>query len=396
MLGHLAKQHQVTLVSFVRPADKQASLDQLRSICHAVHAVPVHRSLGRNVWAGVKGLLTGLPMTIVREENRRMTTTLRRLASKRAFDLVHADQLAMAWYGRVVARFAADDADQSDQHRRPSTLLDEHNAVYLLARRLAKTEPHPLRRTITAREARAFARYERTMCRSYDALLTVIPEDRERLLSLLPPAERESARRKFTVVPICVDPAEIAPVARQEAGPPTVLHLGTMFWPPNIYGVLWFAREVLPLIHQREPEARFVVVGKDPPAQVQALATDPRIDVTGYVDQLAPYLAAADAFVVPLHAGSGMRVKILDAWMWGLPVVSTPIGAEGIEVEHGANVLIAGDARAFADATLRLLNDETLNRRLRTEGRAWVEARYSWQTVYQKVDRVYERLLDAQ
>jgi glycosyltransferase involved in cell wall biosynthesis len=223
----------------------------------------------------------------------------------------------------------------------------------------------------------------------------VIPEDREHLLALLPPKERAAMGKKFTVVPICVDPDKAAPVAHRQDGPPTLLHLGTMFWPPNIQGVLWFAREVLPLIHRKEPDVRFVVVGKDPPAEVQALAADPRIDVTGYVETLDPYLAAADAFVVPLHAGSGMRVKILDAWMWGLPIVSTPIGAEGIEVEVGKNILLAGDAPDFARATLRLLNDAALNDRLRREGRAWVEERYSWQAVYKQVDAVYGRLLDG-
>jgi glycosyltransferase involved in cell wall biosynthesis len=88
-----------------------------------------------------------------------------------------------------------------------------------------------------------------------------------------------------------------------------------------------------------------------------------------------------------------MRVKILDAWLWGVPIVSTPIGAEGIEVRDGENILIADGAPAFAAATLRLLTDEALNRRLRTAGRSWVEARYAWQTVYSRVDQVYERLL---
>ncbi len=156
---------------------------------------------------------------------------------------------------------------------------------------------------------------------------------------------------------------------------------------------------------------------------MQALAADPHIEVTGYVADVTPYLAAADAFVVPLHAGGGMRVKILDAWLWGLPIVSTPIGAEGIEVVHGENILIAGGpaaeaahpasaqatapaeaasaaaraasasaAAAFAHATVRLLTDGALNAALRRNGRAWVEANYAWRTVYRRVDAVYERL----
>ena len=90
-----------------------------------------------------------------------------------------------------------------------------------------------------------------------------------------------------------------------------------------------------------------------------------------------------------------MRVKILDAWLWGLPIVSTPIGAEGIEILDGENILLADDAHAFAQATLRLLTHPELNQKLRTQGRTWVESRYAWQIVYQEVDAVYDRLLNG-
>ena len=169
-----------------------------------------------------------------------------------------------------------------------------------------------------------------------------------------------------------------------------------MFWPPNVAGVLWFAREVLPLIWARIPRARFVVVGKNPPADIRSLTSDPRIEVTGYVADPLPYLEASDAFVVPLFSGGGMRVKILDAWLWGLPIVSTPIGAEGIDLRDGENILIAGDPRSFADATVRVLTDAALNHRLRTEGRRWVEQTYAWQVVYRRVDAVYAQLLKGE
>jgi glycosyltransferase involved in cell wall biosynthesis len=106
-------------------------------------------------------------------------------------------------------------------------------------------------------------------------------------------------------------------------------------------------------------------------------------------------LESADAFVVPLHAGSGMRVKILDAWLWGLPVVTTPIGAEGIEVVDGDNILLAEEPEAFARATIRLLTDTSLNQALRRRGRGWVETHYGWQEVYKRVDNVYARLLNG-
>ncbi len=381
MLRYLSQRHQVTLVSLVRPDNTPEQVAHLASFCAAVHTVPMRRSRWRDGRAALKGLLTGLPVVIARDEIGEMRALLRRLASAQRFDAVHADQISMAQYGLQAMR----------QGRFPG-VVDMHNAMYLVLRRLADGERNSLKRLLLWREARAMARYEARVCRAYDAVLTVTREDRDLLLGLYPDAERPELAARFVPVPICVDPDQVAPVAHRP-GPPTILHLGTMFWPPNSEGVLWFAREVLPRVWERAPEARFVVVGKDPPAEVRALSADPRIRVTGYVDDPAPYLEAADAFVVPLHAAGGMRVKILDAWLWGLPIVATPIGAEGIETRDGENILIAGDAASFADAALRLLDDPALNQRLRLHGRAWVEAKYAWQNAYHVVGDLYDRLL---
>jgi glycosyltransferase involved in cell wall biosynthesis len=386
MLQRLAARHEVTLASFMRPDDTAEAAEHLRGICAGVRTASMVRSAWRNARAGIVGLVTGLPVVVARDDVAEMAGLLRRLARTGRFDVIHADQLSMAGYGQLAAS-AGRDAGAS-----PRTLLDEHNAIYLLARRMAAEEPSPPRRTLMRREAGAFARYEARMCRQYDALLAVTPEDRTALLGLFAPEERPAIDAKLAVVPICVDPERVPPVARRSGGPPTILHLGTMFWPPNVSGVLWFARHVLPQVRRAIPEARFIVVGKNPPPEVAALAADPQIEVTGYVPDPQPYLAKADVFVVPLHAAGGMRVKILDAWLWGLPVVSTPIGAEGIEVRDGDNILVAGNATAFAEATVRVLRDGDLNRRLRVRGRAWVEARYAWQTVYDAVDQVYAGL----
>jgi glycosyltransferase involved in cell wall biosynthesis len=384
MLRHLIRRNEVTLISFVRNDDRPEAVAHLRALGADVRTVLMQRSLAQNLRAAAKGLATGQPIIAARDEtvamNHMVTETVRAFHP----NVVQADQLSMAGYGQSAARTPP---------VRPLTLLDEHNAIYLLARRIAATEPNPLRRIVAAREARAFRGYESAMCRAYDHLFTVTSEDREHLLALYPGAERDAAAAKFTVIPICVDPTQVAPAPRAPGGPPTILHLGTMFWPPNVAGVMWFAREVLPLIHRELPGARFVVLGKKPPDEVLALTQDSRIEVTGYVPDPMPYLAATDAFVVPLLAGGGMRVKILDAWLWGMPIVSTPIGAEGIAVRDGENILLAQDPAEFAAATLRVLREPALNDSLRREGRAWVETHYAWQTVYERVDDVYDNLL---
>ena len=402
MLRYLASRHDVTLVSFVRADDPPTAIEHLRGICRAVHGVSMRRSAWRNLRAVARGLLTGLPIVVARDEIPEMAAVIQRLAASERFDVVHADQLSMAAWGRWAVRVG----EKSGFH--PRSLLDEHNAIYMLTERMA-AEAGGARRWVIRREAAAFRRYEAAMVRAFDALLTVTEEDRAHLLALFGERERPALASKLTVVPICVDPEASRQVARRRVdkaaplstrlpdplSPPLLLHLGTMFWPPNVNGVLWFAHNVLPIIHRDVPTVRFVIAGKNPPAEIQALAADPRVEVTGYVPDPLPYLEAADVFVVPLHAGGGMRVKILDAWLWGLPVVSTTLGAEGIALRDGENILLADDPPAFAAACVRLLTDPALNLRLGVAGRRWVEARYGWQAVYRRVDEVYARLLQT-
>jgi glycosyltransferase involved in cell wall biosynthesis len=136
------------------------------------------------------------------------------------------------------------------------------------------------------------------------------------------------------------------------------------------------------------PDAVLTVIGKSPPRELEGEG----IEVTGYVTDLMPYLAETGAFIVPLHAGGGMRVKILDAWGWGLPVVSTTIGAEGIRAQDGNDILIADTAETFAEAVVRVLRDPALAQRLSENGRQTVLEAYDWRVIYSAWDEVYRSL----
>jgi glycosyltransferase involved in cell wall biosynthesis len=379
VLRHLAQRHEVTLVSFVRADDRPDAVAHLEAFCRAVYTVPMRRSLLRNARALLVAGLTRQPAIIVRDEIGQMRATLRDLVQKERFGAVHADQTSMvqyALYARVRAR------------HRPKLVLDAHNALYRIPQRLAAREPNPVKRLAFRREARALARYEAQAYGQFDRVVFVADEDRavfeERLSTV--------ADAPFTTIPICVDPQEKALVERARS-PRAVTHLGTMFWPPNVEGVVWFAREVFPRVLAQVPGACFVVVGKDPPPEVCALPQQMRnVQVTGYVSDPVPYLAETAVFIVPLHAAGGMRVKIVDAWCWGLPVVSTTIGAEGIDVHDGEDILIADTPAAFARAVVRVLQGPTLGERLRERGRRWVEEQYDWRRVYARWDEVYGKL----
>jgi glycosyltransferase involved in cell wall biosynthesis len=381
VLRHLAPRHEVTLVSFVREDDHPSHVMHLREVCREVHTVRMQRSRVRDARALLVSVLSGQPALVLRDEVGAMHALLGRLVREGSFDVVHADQTSMAQYA-LRARAQAGGSMR--------TVLDAHNALYRIPERMAARARNPVMRGLLRREARLMARYERETYARFDHVVFVTDVDRQVL-------GRQMAQQvPQSTIPICIDP-QAEPLVARVPRPGAITHLGTMFWPPNVEGVLWFGREVLPRVRAEVPEARFVVIGKQPPPAVQALATGDAaaggVTVTGYVDDPTPYLADTAAFIVPLHAGGGMRVKIVDAWRWGMPVVSTTIGAEGIDVRDGENILVADTAEAFAGAVIRLLQEPALGERLRSDGRHWVEEHYDWRTVYARWDGVYEQLL---
>ena len=383
VLRHLCETNNVTLVSFIRDDDREDCLDHLRSFC-TVHTVPMLRSPLRNLRALLKAGITGAPTVIVRDESVEMRRLLCELVRSQSFDVIHADQTSMAQY----ALYAKSMVTARSTRMSPRTLLDAHNALYRVFGQLGASEPSWLKRQFYRREARAFAQYERRLVEMVDQVTYVNESDRVALEggSFL----GEGSPR---VLPICCDLTDRAPI-KPSLNPQYVTHLGTMFWPPNIEGVLWFAREVWPCVLHSAPQARFQIIGKRPPPEVESLVADlPGIDVCGYVADPTPHLSQTAAFVVTLHAGAGMRVKIIDAWCWGIPMVSTTVGAEGIEARDGEHLLIANSATAFAEAVVSLLTEPETRRRLRQNGRLWVQEHYDWRKVYKRWDDVYASLL---
>jgi glycosyltransferase involved in cell wall biosynthesis len=285
---------------------------------------------------------------------------------RHAIEAVHADQITMG-------QFAVD-------LPLPLRVLDEHNAVWSIVRRSAEASGWGPRRLLAEWEWRRLRAYESRLCRRFDRVAVVSETDAAAL---------DLTEDGHTVVPIAIDVDDLAYAPRtDEAG--HVLSVATMFYPPNVEGVAWFAREVFPAIRQRRPATRFLIVGSRPPASIRRLATgDSGVVVTGYVAELEPFLRQSAVLVVPLHAGSGMRVKILEAFARGIPVVSTTIGAEGIDARPGEHLLIADEPAAFAEAVGRLLREPDAGERLARAARRLVEARYDWRTALRGLDRIY-------
>lgn len=368
VLKYLAQHHEVTLVSFAR-GDQSDDVHHLEKHCDAVHTVPIKRGILRDLWYMALSFLTSQPFLMVRDDRAAMRQLVDRVASETRFDVVHADQLNMAQYAARVPG--------------ARKILDAHNALWLLYKRLWETMGFGPKKWLLGRDWRLFKRYEGQMCREFDAVLAVSQEDKAAL------EEAAGQSLDITVIPIAIDTDEVTPVARQ-LGADHILHIGTMYWPPNIDAVKWFVHEVYPIIRQQRPDVQFDVVGSRPPAELLALNdTSLGINVTGYVKDPTPYHQRAAVIVVPLRAGGGMRVKILNALAQGLPVVSTALGVEGIAAVPGRDLLVANTAETFAEAVIQVMNAPALAARLGAAGRRLIERAYDYRIACRLLEEVY-------
>jgi polysaccharide biosynthesis protein PslH len=375
--------HAVTLVSFVRPEEEQ-HLKELQKICTAVHAVPIKRSRIADVFYLVRSYLTARPFLIERDDLPEMQSTVNQLVKDGDFDFIHADQLTMVQFGLRAANVAPS--------KKPKVIFDAHNAVWSIVERMQENARWFLKPVLGV-ETRRVKRYEGELLKTVDHVLAVTDVDRAGLeaalnFSKVKPGEKVAP---ITIVPIAVDTTQLQPIQRKPAAK-NIVTLGTLHYPPNADGIRWFFTEVFPLIRQQVPEATLTIIGKNPPQDFvdYAIANPESIRLTGYVPELPPYLEQSTLMVVPVRAGGGMRVRILEAFAYAMPVVTTTIGLEGIHAELEKDVIVADTAEDFAKRVTELLEDKSMQEKLATNGRQLAETKYDWQVVLSAMNPIYE------
>jgi polysaccharide biosynthesis protein PslH len=367
VIKYLSRLHELTLISYVR-GDQSAEIEALRQYCREIYPVPIERKPISDGLALARSLVTGLPWMMARDDRRAMRATVQRVLAGQRFDIVQADQLNMAQFAQQAVG--------------PRKVVDTHNALWVLYQRMAATMKGP-KRWLLERDWRLLKKYEGRICREFDAVTAVSVEDRNALV------EAGADPDKIWVIPISVDCDDLRPI-EPVSGANHILHIGTMYWPPNIDGILWFIREVYPLIRRWRTDVVFDVVGARPPEEIVRLGGDGSgINVTGYVKNPIDIMRQAGVMVVPLRAGGGMRVKILNSMAQALPIVSTSIGCEGIAVQDGCHLIVADTAEAFAAAALRLFEDRALAHQLGQNGRQLILSRYDYRAACREYEHVY-------
>jgi len=355
LLVRMARQHRITVLGYWPP---ERNLPPEAELFDAV--VPVPEPPRPNKLAFAAGLIANIasptPYAVSKHLSREMQSAVERVASQKNFDLVHCDSLPLAQYALAVPRIPK--------------VLDEHNVEASIWRRHANCQGSMLKRLYAAIQASKMNRFEQQVCSKFDCCIAVSELDAREI-------KTHYGARNVVVVPNGVDTKLFTPFETQ-AVPGRIVFTGSMDWLPNQDAVLYFAESIWPLVKRRLPHASFEVVGRRPPESIKRTATQHGFHLVADAPDIRPHIAEAEVVVVPLRVGGGTRLKILEALSMAKPVVSTTIGAEGLELAHGTHILLADNPRDFADRICALLTNPGIRAKLGDNGRHLVVRHYDW------------------
>ena len=371
LLKQIAHKSDVTLLALETQPTDANGVAELQTLGIQVHLVPNAPILPRVSFGTlVKAFCKRQPITVARYDVPAYRQKLKALLANETFDLVHYEMFHVAQF--------------HTETELPS-VLSQQNVDSEIWRRLYSETANPFYKFTYWTQQLAFQRYERLLSPKFHAVTCTSDIDAAVF-------EQHCSKGAIEIIPNGVDITHYRPDFTAEA-PAHLIYIGSMDWYPNEDAVAFFADEVLPQIQESVPDVAFSIVGGNPSTQVQKLAERNGIVVTGRVPEIKPYFAEATVFVVPLRIGSGTRLKILEALAMGKAIVSTSVGAEGLDLKDGEEILVADEPTAFADAVTRLLTDSELRRRIGENGRARVERDYDWRRIGEKLHVLYTQIL---
>lgn len=367
VLVETLKRHDVTVLSLGSEADRAGFVERFGRAGLSSVFVPNLRG------AAVNAARCGWYLATARSDFHR----LHRRAFQRALDdLVRSERFDLAYFSTTMLGC----------YRLPDALPlvgDTHNIEHDNLARASRESREPWRRAFYRTQAMLTRREEIEYASRFSIVCTTSERDRQLLAALVPNVPT-------AVVPNGIDLDKYRRRAAKPPEPATMIFTGLMSYYPNHHGVLRFVERVMPRILDRVPHARLKIVGANPPAAIRALAS-PRVEVTGRVPDVRPYYARAEVCVIPLWIGGGTRVKALEAMAMGVPIVSTPLGCEGLDVRDGQSVLFGDSDEAFADAVVRVLTRPALRSALVAEALS-VAAEYDWRRVGLTLEAVFRRV----
>ena len=367
MLKELKRDHHVTYLTLDDGSASAEDRKNASEYCHELVCIPHTRREKFTPGFYVElllNLISRQPYAIKKYESPAMRREILEREQNSSFDLLVCDFLAPAANVPSSLNMAA--------------VLFQHNVEAMIWKRHYEVQSNPIKKGYLYGQWRKMHRFERDMCRQFDCIIGVSAEDREQM-------KKEYGAEAVFDVPTGVDTEFFRPSGKIEASPYDLVFTGSMDWLPNDDAIRYFMREIMPLIKKRTPAVTLTVVGRNPtPALVDLSKEDPSLIITGRVDDVRPYIERASAYIVPLRIGGGTRLKIFEAMAMEKAVVSTTVGAEGLPLTNGVELLLADEPPAFADAVIRVLIDNAYAFKLGQRAAATVRKNNGWRQVTER------------
>ncbi|MGB7948933.1 MAG: glycosyltransferase [Candidatus Binatia bacterium] len=374
-LRYLCRRHSVTLLTPIYRVEETDHIAALNGLCEKVATVPVSNGTGAILSRMSRGLLDGRALIQSFYYDTQLARRLRDLTSRLDYDIVHVEYSFLTPYLKAI-----------DPRSRAQKILAMHNIESLRFERELQHSQWSKRRLVLLGDHLLFRSWETRALRQFDGIITVSDAEGAWVRRQVPGATVET-------IPNGVDTDYFRPVpAVASEGNPYVIFTGAMDYPPNMDAAAWFCDEVFPALKRRMPELGFKIVGKNPHPQMLELGRRDGVEVTGTVPDIRSYVAGALAVVVPLRSGGGTRHKILQAMAMERPVVSTRVGAEGLEVTPGTDILIANDAERFVEHIDSLAKTPDASNRIGKAGRRLVMEKYDWRVCLSGLERLYDSI----
>ena len=371
LITQLAQRHEVTLYTFDLTPHVHGRVEALQQAGVRVLLAPLAPHQQNKRLYQLRSLLHPQPYQYFERYNKAMQDLLTTELTRHRYDIVQVEFAQMGYY-------------DLPNNGHTQTILDQHNVEHEVMYRTYRNEKSLLRKLYNYAEWRKFSRQEIKICRKFDKILTTSARDAQILGAKLP-------NKPFHVIPNGVDSHYFTYDRQQKPEANSLLFTGSIDYYPNTEGLLYFLHEIWPLLQQAQPDIKFYIAGKNPPPEIVAFGqADPHVIVTGTVNDMRDYHHKAAVVVVPLRIGGGTRLKILEAMAMSRPVVSTTVGAEGIDHTAEENILLADTPEAFSQAVLTLLADPDLRQKMGQHGRGLIEKQYDWQAIATQLEKIYQ------
>ncbi|OIN94994.1 hypothetical protein COS81_02095 [candidate division WWE3 bacterium CG06_land_8_20_14_3_00_42_16] len=355
----LSKKHEITLVTFQAADTKEEDIKYMQQYCRLELVFWNKIQSHLNV---LRGSLSRLPLQVGYFASPAMSAKIKHLLKHNHYDLIHVHLARMAEYVK--------------DHQGIPKVIDLMDAFSLNMRNRAKREKL-LFKVVSKVEELRMKNYEKTLCQKFDKVIVVSERDRAAL----------GIQENVSILPLGVD---LRKPKKNKKYRHDLIFTGNMGYFPNQDAVLWFTKEVFPLILKKMPHLTFAIVGNNPGQKIKKLASK-HIKVTGFVPSIYDYLAQARLAVAPLRSGSGMQIKVLEAMAAGCPVVATHYVSEGIaHASERKEIFIApDDAQQFADKVVQVLQNNNLCQQVAKTALNLIEKEYTWNRVVSRLDRIY-------